>query len=73
MALNLEWLNMGELRNLENDHAFAAYLNPVGANGVGLFYLEMRRGLDILAQNPNLDRSRLGARAFRAAGGKPSF
>ena len=43
LALSLEWLAFGELTAPENDHAFAAHLDLVGMNGVGLFYLGMRR------------------------------
>lgn len=48
LALNLEWFGFGELNREGNDHSFAAHLDLAGANGVGLFYLEMRRGLDYL-------------------------
>ncbi|PYT29689.1 MAG: hypothetical protein DMG58_15795, partial [Acidobacteria bacterium] len=46
LALSLEWLYCGELNVPENKHEFAAHLDLVGANGVGLFYLAMRKGLD---------------------------
>ena len=52
IALNLEWIGMGELNNKANSHWLASQLDLVGMNGVGLFYLAMRRGLDYLAANP---------------------
>ena len=60
LALSLEWLACGELSHPENHHNFAAHLDLVGMNGLGLFYLAMRRGLDFLDQLPNADRGRLG-------------
>src|SRR5205807_6559478 len=68
LALNLEWLAFGELTAPENDHAFAAHLDLVGMNGVGLFYLAMRRGLDYLYEHPNTDRSRLGVTGLSGGG-----
>ncbi|HXI41083.1 MAG TPA: prolyl oligopeptidase family serine peptidase [Bryobacteraceae bacterium] len=68
LALSLEWLAFGELMAPENDHAFAAHLDLVGMNGVGLFYLAMRRGLDYLYEHPNTDRSRLGVTGLSGGG-----
>jgi dienelactone hydrolase len=68
LALSLEWLAFGELTAPENDHAFAAHLDLVGMNGVGLFYLAMRRGLDYLYEHPNTDRSRLGVTGLSGGG-----
>jgi len=68
LALSLEWLAFGELTAPENDHAFAAHLDLVGMNGVGLFYLAMRRGLDYLYGHPNTDRSRLGVTGLSGGG-----
>lgn len=55
IALHLEWLGMGERTEIANAHGFGGHLDLVGANGVGLFYLAMCRGLDYLWEHPNVD------------------
>jgi len=67
-ALNLEWFGFGELAGAENSHWFGAHLDLVGVNGVGLFYLAMRKGLDFLDQHPNVDKSRLGVTGLSGGG-----
>jgi dienelactone hydrolase len=68
LALNLEWFAFGELANPENGHWFGAHLDLVGANAEGLFYLEMRKGLDYLYNHPNVDRARLGVTGLSGGG-----
>jgi dienelactone hydrolase len=68
LALNLEWLAFGELNHMENRHWFGAHLDLVGANGLGLFYLAMRKGLDYLWQHPNTDRARVGMTGLSGGG-----
>jgi len=68
LALSLEWLYCGELHVPENKHEFGAHLDLVGANGVGLFYLAMRRGLDYLYGHPHVDRARLGVTGLSGGG-----
>jgi len=68
LALSLEWLAFGELSSPENEHSYAAHLDLAGMNGVGVFYLEMRRGLDFLYNHANVDRSRLGVTGLSGGG-----
>ncbi|MGC8791843.1 MAG: acetylxylan esterase [Bryobacteraceae bacterium] len=68
LALNLEWIGMGELVHKENAHWFGAHLDLVGANAVGLFYLAMRRGLDFLWDHPAVDRERIAMTGLSGGG-----
>lgn len=68
IALSLDWFLHGEADEPGNDHWFGAQLNLAGANLLGLFYLDMRRGLDYLYASPNVDRSRIGMTGLSGGG-----
>ncbi len=68
LALNLEWINFGELTHKENAHWFQAHIDMTGASGLGLFYLAMRRGVDYVYQHPNTDRTRIGVTGLSGGG-----
>lgn len=59
LALNVEWLNMGQLRGDGYNHYLMNQLDLCGASGLAPFYLAMRRGLDLLLKHPNADPSRV--------------
>lgn len=68
IALNLEWIGTGESRNKGNSHWLSPGLDLTGVNGVGLFYLAMRRGLDYLSQDPQVDPKRIGMTGLSGGG-----
>ncbi|HET6220002.1 MAG TPA: acetylxylan esterase, partial [Acidobacteriaceae bacterium] len=68
VALSLDWFLHGELNEKGNDHWLGAQLDLAGANVLGIFYLEMRRGLDYLYNDPNVDRTRIGVTGLSGGG-----
>jgi dienelactone hydrolase len=68
IALSIAFINMGELRLEGNEHYYGADLDLVGVDGVGLFYLAMRRGLDYLYDDPQVDRSRIAVTGLSGGG-----
>jgi dienelactone hydrolase len=73
LALNLEWFAFGELRAEGNQHWYGAHLDLVGANALGIFLLEMRRGLDYLCDHPSVDRTRVGVTGLSGGGWQTIF
>ncbi|MGB8479973.1 MAG: prolyl oligopeptidase family serine peptidase [Acidobacteriaceae bacterium] len=68
LALDMEWFDYGDLDQPGNAHENARLLDLAGYNGAGLFYLEMRRGLDYLYDNPTVDRTRIGVTGVSGGG-----
>jgi dienelactone hydrolase len=68
LALNLEWLGCGELFAPDNAHWFGGHCDLAGANGAGLFYLAMRRGLDYVASRNDVDSKRIGVTGLSGGG-----
>ncbi|GMV99277.1 MAG: hypothetical protein AMXMBFR84_04160 [Candidatus Hydrogenedentota bacterium] len=68
LALNPEWFRMGELESTVYGHDRIAYLDMAGVSGVSLFYLAMKRGLDVLEAQPNADPSRMAVTGLSGGG-----
>src|SRR6185312_10446900 len=45
LALSIEYLDYGEMDAPGNKHDYATLLDLAGKNGIGIFYLTMRRAL----------------------------
>jgi dienelactone hydrolase len=68
LALNFEWLGMGQLKMDGFNHYRSNQLDLVGTNGVALHYLSQKRGLDILLAHPNADPSRVAVTGLSGGG-----
>ena len=66
IALNVEWLGMGQLRGPGYEHTRMNQLDLCGTSGLAPFYLAMKRGLDVLLSHENADPAACGGvRAVR--------
>jgi hypothetical protein len=68
LALNFEWLGMGQLKTDGFNHYRSNQLDLVGTNGVALHYLSQKRGLDILLAHPNADPARVAVTGLSGGG-----
>ncbi|MFH1567025.1 MAG: acetylxylan esterase, partial [Gemmatimonadota bacterium] len=67
LALNTEFIGMGELRG-DLDHNRIAHLDLCGVAGVGVFYLAMKRGLDVLLAHRRTDPERVAMTGLSGGG-----
>jgi len=67
LALNTEFIGMGELRG-DVEHNRIAHLDLCGIAGIGVFYLIMKRGLDVLLDQPHADPERVAMTGLSGGG-----
>lgn len=68
LALNVEWLGMGQLRTDGFQHYRMNQLDLCGTSGLAPFYLAMKRGLDILLSLEHADPDRLAVTGLSGGG-----
>ena len=73
IALNLEWVGMGQLRTEDFVHYRMNQLDLCGTAGIAPFYLSMKRGLDILLSHENADPDRVGVAGLSGGGWQTIF
>jgi hypothetical protein len=73
IALNVEWIGMGQLNVDGNSHYRMNQLDLCGTNGMAPFYLSMSRGLDVLLQHKHADPSRVGVAGLSGGGWQTIF
>src|SRR5262249_10156250 len=59
LALNVEWLGMGQLRGDEFRHDLINHIDLCGTSGVAAHYLALTRALDLLLSHEHADPSRV--------------
>ena len=59
LALNVEWIGMGQLRGPGFGHASLNQLDLCGTSGVAVHFLAQTRGLDVLLAHPHADSKRV--------------
>ena len=73
IALNLEWIGMGQLRSPGFAHGKINQLDLCGTSGVGTHFLAMKRGIDILLAHANADPARVGVAGLSGGGWQTIF
>src|SRR5436190_17465665 len=73
LALNPEWIGMGQLKTSDYSHARMNQLDLCGTAGIAPFYLAMKRGLDILLEHPNADPERVAVAGLSGGGWQTIF
>ena len=68
LALNIEWLGMGQLRSEGFVHYRMNQLDLCGTSGLAPFYLSMSRGLDVLLQHKHADPERVAVAGLSGGG-----
>jgi dienelactone hydrolase len=68
LALNLEWLGMGQLRSASYEHGRMNQLDLCGTSGLAPFFLCMKRGLDVLLAQPHADPERVAVTGLSGGG-----
>jgi hypothetical protein len=73
LALNVEWFGMGQLRKPGFVHYRLNQIDLCGSSGVSVFFLAMKRGLDVLLAHKNADPSRVAVAGLSGGGWQTIF
>ena len=73
LALNVEWLGMGQLSDPEFHHGRMNQLDLCGTSGLAPFYLSLKRSIDLLLSLPNADPSRVAVTGLSGGGWQTIF
>jgi hypothetical protein len=68
LALNVEWLGMGQLSAPNYKHTRMNQLDLCGTSGLAPFYLSLKRGLDVLLSLPQADPQRVAVTGYSGGG-----
>jgi len=68
IALNVEWLGMGQLRGDDYVHYRMNQIDLCGTSGLAPFYLSMERGLDLLLEHKHADPDRVAVAGLSGGG-----
>lgn len=73
IALNVEWLGMGQLQSNGFTHYRMNQLDLCGTSGIAPFYLTMERGLDVLLDHEHADPERVAVAGLSGGGWQTIF
>ena len=73
LALNVEWLGMGQLATDGFNHYRMNQIDLCGTSGVAVHYLYLKRGLDVLLSQAHADPARVGVTGLSGGGWQTVF
>lgn len=73
LALNVEWLGMGQLGTPGFSHSKMNQLDLAGTSGIAPFYLALKRSIDVLLQHENADPGRVAVTGLSGGGWQTIF
>jgi dienelactone hydrolase len=73
IALNVDWIGMGQLRSPENQHGLLNHLDLCGTSGEAVFYSLQTRGVDVLLSLDHVQPSMIAATGLSGGGWQTIF
>ncbi len=73
LALDAEWIGMGQLSHSNYKHTRMNQLDLCGTSGLAPFYLSLMRGLDVLLGHPHADPARVAVTGYSGGGWQSIF
>jgi cephalosporin-C deacetylase-like acetyl esterase len=73
IALNVDWIGMGQLKSPENNHGLLNHLDLCGTSGVAVFYSLQTRGIDVLLAHENVHPGKVAATGLSGGGWQTIF
>ena len=73
IALNVDWIGMGQLRSPQNQHSQLNHLDLCGTSGVAVFYSLQTRAVDILLAHEHVHPGKIAATGLSGGGWQTIF